>query len=188
MYYTVRSLDDWNWSQLQPYFVLYNIQYVVVWDSAAKYFFTNETQLTPVILNDKYTIFIYPNATRSFIYDPTQSLIITNFSMAQNLITFSLQNYTAGETIVYSLHDYVDWNVDINGTSVPKVSNSYGLISFTIPKDANLNTLNISIVWTSNPIEIGSNWLSFITMCVVIVAPIYLKINSRSKKVPKNLD
>jgi hypothetical protein len=158
------------WAQdLEKYFVIYNIEYVIVWSEVAKTIFGSIGSPNNILdeehIQNRYNIYRYNNASKSFVYNElktNQSIAITDFSMEQSQISFKLSEYQKNRTIVYSLHDFPNWQVYINSQKISKIDHELGLISFKIPQTYN-STILIEIIWETSTIEIVSNILSIIT-------------------------
>jgi hypothetical protein len=98
-----------------------------------------------------------------------QNLSYSEFSLEPKAISFKITELITTPTgIILSFHDYPNWQVFINGQSVPKKENKLGLLEFIIEPEYKEIILEITVLWKRTVVEIVGDLISSLTFIVCI--------------------
>ncbi|MHA1872177.1 MAG: hypothetical protein ACTSXF_14620 [Promethearchaeota archaeon] len=165
-----------------------NIEYIISWTTRSHNFFyelLNKTNPDLELLHQigDFNIYRLKSPSRSWIFTLSEnnngdlvynnSPQISGLNWRENLISFKLSNVTYLTNIYFSMHDFPNWHIYINNKEVKKLKNSRNFIEFQIPKDLNLNQLNIRIIWKESIYEYLGWVISCISISLIILSMNY---------------
>jgi hypothetical protein len=181
-----KDISSYSWVEIKEYLYLYNIEYIIVWTPASYltfYEFSIEYSDLKLIKSlEKFHIFQWKNAPRSYLHANDSNIQIVSAEMAPNKIDFIIQNISVPSQIIISLHNFKNWQVYLNGSKIEKISHSLDLIMFEIPSGL-FHDVKIEIIWQKTPVESISNCISLIFLMLLIIYPIR---KFRIKRLPIN--
>jgi hypothetical protein len=181
-----KNLVDYNYTQLELYFKMYNIEYIIVWSNTAVNFFdetcVSTTDLIYIGSLNSYHIYRYERTSRSFVISSDPDIIVLKIKNLPEYKQFLLQNISGPLEITYSLHDFPNWHIYVNGIEIQKSLHALNLIHFKLPEQIESNVI-ITIIWEKEPIEVFFYWISFLSAIFFLLALVWTMVHSRIKKI-----
>jgi len=165
-----KQVQNYTIEELLFLFQMYNIEFIIIWSQNSTVYWNSLTlstnQIQIVYSTNKYTVYQYTNATRSYIIaDPAFN--VHPISKSNTSVEFLIEGTSNNQEIVYSLHDYPNWQVYINNEKVEKLYDTLGLIRFKLSENSNDN-YKVEIKWEKLPFENFGDILSIISLISLI--------------------
>jgi hypothetical protein len=149
----------------------FNIEYIIAWSDSSLNFFnewnrTIHSELVEMGNVSWFYLYKIVNPLHSWVFSESSYPEIKNMIRTQQHTNFILTNVTEDDIVYYSLHDFYNWHIYVNGTEVSKINNKDKLMAFKVPNAVKTSDYSIQIIWEVSSIEIGSNILSMLSMIV----------------------